>query len=343
MATVEDLFAALKAADEGGYVEDATEIAKVLNRLGYGPKIEEAAAPPPEPGFFQRAKTAFGRGLEQVPESLSGIALGAQSGLGMREATERKLREIQAGQAKPTEGAPAITYEELEKTYGKDGALAVLQKLPTFVTEQILQSAPSMAIPLAVGAAATPFTSPIGGLVAGIGTYGAQQFGQFMQRQAANVKTADELNAARAALTAGVTAPLGFFVDRLTLGMSKVPTKALGEGIVSELAKRSGASVAGRAATGATIGVIAEAPTEMLEQMAERWQANLPLFDEEAVREYKEAAAGGAAVGGYLGGKAGVAGSEKLATRALGKEAQKSQKEMQKAAQLGTKLSDVGK
>jgi len=51
----------------------------------------------------------------------------------------------------------------------------------------------------------------------------------------------------------------------------------------------------------------------------------------------------GTAVGGYLGGKAGVAGSEKLATRALGKEAQKSQKEMQKAAQLGTKLSDLGK
>jgi hypothetical protein len=52
---------------------------------------------------------------------------------------------------------------------------------------------------------------------------------------------------------------------------------------------------------------------------------------------------GGAALGGYLGGKAGVAGSEKLANRALTKEAIKSQKEMQKAAELGTKLSDVGK
>jgi hypothetical protein len=52
---------------------------------------------------------------------------------------------------------------------------------------------------------------------------------------------------------------------------------------------------------------------------------------------------GGAALGGYLGGKAGVAGSEKLANRALTKEAIKSQKEMQKAAQLGTKLSDLGK
>ena len=52
---------------------------------------------------------------------------------------------------------------------------------------------------------------------------------------------------------------------------------------------------------------------------------------------------GGAAVGGYLGGKAGVAGSEKLANRAMTKEALKSQKEMQKASQLGTKLSDLGK
>jgi hypothetical protein len=52
---------------------------------------------------------------------------------------------------------------------------------------------------------------------------------------------------------------------------------------------------------------------------------------------------GGAAVGGYLGGKAGLAGSEKLANRAMTKEALKSQKEMQKASQLGTKLSDVGK
>ena len=52
---------------------------------------------------------------------------------------------------------------------------------------------------------------------------------------------------------------------------------------------------------------------------------------------------GGAAVGGYLGGKAGVAGSEKLANRALTKQALKSQEEMRKASQLGTKLSDLGK
>jgi len=52
----------------------------------------------------------------------------------------------------------------------------------------------------------------------------------------------------------------------------------------------------------------------------------------------------GAAIGGYYGGKAGVAGSEALAAKALQKEAKKTQKEMQKAAELGkSKLSDIGK
>lgn len=51
----------------------------------------------------------------------------------------------------------------------------------------------------------------------------------------------------------------------------------------------------------------------------------------------------GTAVGGYLGGKAGVAGSEALAARALQKQAKQSKAEMQKAAKLGSKLSDIGK
>jgi hypothetical protein len=56
----------------------------------------------------------------------------------------------------------------------------------------------------------------------------------------------------------------------------------------------------------------------------------------------------GAAVGAYLGGQAGVKASERMATKALSKEALKAQKEMQKAAALGkqtgsNKLQDLGK
>jgi uncharacterized protein YchJ len=58
--------------------------------------------------------------------------------------------------------------------------------------------------------------------------------------------------------------------------------------IAAELAKRT-SSVAGRATKGATLGIVAEAPTEVLEQAAERWQAGLSLTDDEAKKEYKEA------------------------------------------------------
>jgi hypothetical protein len=296
MATIEDLFAALKAADQAGNVEDATKLARYISSLGYGPSIQKEPEAPP-PSFMQRAKTALARGVEQLPESLAGITLGAEAGLGMKEAATKKLAEIKSDQQKPDARAPGITWEELEQTYGKEGAIEALKKLPTYAVEQILQNAPSMAAPLAVGAAATPFTGPFGGLAAGIGTYGVQQFGQFMQRQAQGAKTVEELEPGKAAATAAVTAPLGFFVDRLTVGMSRIPNKILGQEIGAELAKRAGV----RAATGATIGVVAEAPTEVLEQMAERWQANLPLFTEDAIREYKEAAAGAAVVGGSIG------------------------------------------
>ncbi len=56
----------------------------------------------------------------------------------------------------------------------------------------------------------------------------------------------------------------------------------------------------------------------------------------------------GAAIGGYYGGKAGVAGSETLASKALQKEAKKSQKEMERAKAIGqqtgqNKLTDLNK
>ena len=262
---------------------------------------EPVAAPKPEPTFMQRAGTAFGRGLEAVPESGTGISFGIKSALGMTpqaSATAEQIRQEGAAD----KGAPAISFEELQKTYSDKGLLEALKKAPAYVTEQVLQSAPSMAVPLAAAAAATPFTSPIGGAIAGIGTYGVQQFGNFMRRQAEEGATGETAAPGKAAATAAVTAPIGYFADRLMLGFGKVPEKILGQQVAAELAKRAGV----RAATGATIGVVAEAPTEVLEQMGERWQAGLSLTGEEAMREYKEAFFGAAAVGGVGGAAAGA-------------------------------------
>jgi hypothetical protein len=271
--------------------------------------IENDILKKPEPGFIDRSKQAFKTGLEQIPESIAGIELGGRAALGQKEEASRQAAAIRAQeqQQKPIQ---AITYEELEKTYGKDGAIEVLKKLPSYISEQILQSAPSMAVPLAAAAAVTPFTTPVGGLLAGIGTYGAQQFGQFMRRQAQEGATGETLAPGKAAAVAAATAPIGFFADKFLIGLGKFPPKILGSEALAELAKRTGQSLPGRITTGATLGVIAEAPTEVLEQMAERYQAGLPLDTEDAYKEYKEAFAGAAAVGGVGGAAARALGGQ---------------------------------
>ena len=270
--------------------------------------IENDILKKPAPGFVERSKQAFKTGLEQIPESLAGIEFGGRAALGQKEEASRQAAAIRAQEQQQKPIAP-ITYEELEKTYGKDGAIEVLKKLPSYISEQILQSAPSMAVPLAAAAAVTPFTTPVGGLLAGIGTYGAQQFGQFMRRQATEGATGETAEPGKAAAFAAATAPIGFFADKFLIGLGKFPPKILGSEALAELAKRTGQSLPGRITTGATLGVIAEAPTEVLEQMAERYQAGLPLDTEDAYKEYKEAFAGAAAVGGVGGAAArGLAG-----------------------------------
>lgn len=263
--------------------------------------IETDILKKPAPGFIERSKEAFKTGLEQIPESIAGIELGGRAALGQKEEAGRQAAAIRA-QEQQQKPIKAITYEELEKTYGKDGALEVLKKLPSYLSEQILSNAPSMAVPLAAAAAVTPFATPVGGLLAGIGTYGAQQFGQFMRRQAQEGATGETLEPGKAAAVAALTAPIGFFADKFLAGLGKFPPKILGSEALAELAKRTGQSLPGRITTGATLGVIAEAPTEVLEQMAERYQAGLPLDTEDAYKEYKEAFAGAAALGGVGGG-----------------------------------------
>ncbi len=265
----------------------------------------QAQAEPAEPTFLGGAKAAAVRGFEAVPESAAGIGLGIKAALGMKESAGKKAEDIRA-QAQAEAGKPqGVSFADLEKAYQEQGLMAAAKKLPSYITEQALQSAPSMAVPLAAGVGAAAVSGPLApivGPVAGIGTYGLQQFGNFMRRQAEEGATGETLAPAKAFGTAAVTAPIGYFADRLMLGFGNVPEKILGQQVAAELAKRAGV----RAATGATVGVVAEAPTEVLEQMGERWQAGLPLKGEDAMREYKEAFFGAAAVGGVGGATAGA-------------------------------------
>ena len=300
MADMQTLYRALQNAHAAGDVEAATQLATYIK------SVQGQAQPAPEePGFFGGAKAAAVRGFEAVPESAAGIGLGIKAALGMKESASKQAEDIRA-QAKAEAGKPqGVSFADLEKAYQEQGLMAAAKKVPSYITEQALQSAPGMAVPLAAGAGAAALSGPLAPLVGpavGIGTYGLQQFGNFMRRQAEEGATGETLAPGKAFGTAAVTAPLGYFADKLTLGLGNIPEKILGKEIAAELAKRAGV----RAATGATVGVVAEAPTEVLEQMGERWQAGLPLKGEDAMREYKEAFFGAAAIGGVGGAAAGA-------------------------------------
>jgi hypothetical protein len=267
---------------------------------------------PEELGAGERLKAAGKRGIESFGEMVGGLGLAKETLTGDTEAARSRMQGIQAQKRfEERQGSKTLSAADIGRIYEEQGLLSAAGKVPSYIGEQLLQSAPQMATPIAVGAAASPFLTPVGGAIAGIATYGVQQFGNFLVRQAENKKDPEELELAKAALTAGGTAPLGYFVDRFTLGLGSAG-KSAGKEALAELAKRriagevgAGAvakEVGGKALKGASLGIVAEAPTEVLEQLAERWQAGLPLTDEEAKREYTEAFFGAAAVGGALGG-----------------------------------------
>ena len=252
-------------------------------------------------GFIPGSIAAAKRGVESLGDVASGLGLAGTALTGTEAETRAKMQAIKAQQAIP-ETTPGMTAEGIQKLYQEKGLGAAAAQVPKYISENILQSAPQMAIPLAAGAAASPFLTPVGGALVGMGTYGIQQFGNFLVRQAQEKNDPKELDIAKAATTAAITAPLGYYADRFTAGLGGLGERA-GAEIVKELtARQIAAQVGKRVAVGATEGVIAEAPVEVLEQAAERYQAGLDLTSDDAKREFKEAFFGAAAAGGGIGG-----------------------------------------
>jgi len=298
MADLNQMFSALEKADAAGNVEDARQIASMINAFQAQPQPSKAE----EVGFIPGSAAALKGGIESLGDVYSGLSLAKEATLGTEAETARKMQAIKAAQQQKPE-TPQLSAADIERIYKEQGLGAAAAQVPKYISESILQSAPQMAVPLAAGAAATPFLSPVGGAVVGMGVYGIQQFGNFLVRQAQEKDNPKELEVAKAATTAAITAPLGYYADRFTAGLGGMVEKKAGEEILKELtARQIAAKVGKRAAVGATEGIIAEAPVEVLEQAAERYQAGLSLTGEDAMKEYKEAFFGAAAAGAGIGG-----------------------------------------
>ena len=290
-------------APDGNLLEfEGPEGASQDELLAYAQKMYQPKQKAEDVGFLTGSAAALKGGIESLGDVYSGLSLAKEATIGTEAETARKMQAIKVAQQQQPQ-TPQLSAADIERVYKEQGLGAAAAQVPKYISESILQSAPQMAVPLAAGAAASPFLTPIGGALVGMGTYGIQQFGNFLVRQAQEKNNPKDLEVAKAATTAAITAPLGYYADKFTAGIGGMVEKKAGEEILKELtARQIAAKVGKRAAVGATEGIIAEAPVEVLEQAAERYQAGLSLTGEDAIKEYKEAFFGAAAAGAGIGG-----------------------------------------
>lgn len=187
-------------------------------------------------------------------------------------------------------------------------------------------SAGQLVAPIAAGLAATPFTTPVGGLAAASAVSGSQYTIQNLLRQAQEQEAAAAKGEKPQAVSIGraltaatgqtaldlvggkVFAPLAKAFPFMRPLLNKAGGKATERAgqVLADAAEKGTIQFVGGVAKGVGKGVAFEMPQEVAQQALERWQAGLSLLDEEARDEYGQAMIGALVLGGGLGGISGA-------------------------------------
>ena len=310
----------VEAAQASQSIEDQPiDVTQPQPDLTQAPKV----APQPKPedvGFLARAKESLKEGVSSFGGIKRGYELGSAKESGDLKGAAAKMQEIKTLAEKPV--TPTLSAADINRIAHEKGLLPATAEVPSYIVEQVLKSGPEMAVPLltsllvGTGAAMVsgpfaPIAAPVAATIAGIGTYGLQQYGHFMETQGLVNKAPEDLDPNQARLWAGITAPIGFLVDKFVGGIgSKFGQKAMMSKITQELARRKAAGEGTKMAVAKIVGRetgigaakgITEMPTEMLEQAAEIHQAGGDLTSEESKQQLFEAGWAGLAVGSSFG------------------------------------------
>ena len=137
----------------------------------------------------------------------------------------------------------------------------------------------------------------IGGTVANIPFF----FGMNRERQkdAIDRGLRTEVSESAAFLSSIPQAALDSVADRLLIGGLGLTSRVVG-----------GGGIFTRGVKGVGTGALAEVPTEIGQQLIERAQAGLPIGDEEALAEYREAGIAGGLLGGSIRGTTNILGGD---------------------------------
>jgi len=265
--------------------------AMIAQSLGMREEKEQA---PRRPGILES-------GLGGLEKLLSSQRTALATPLGAQEAARAGLERARGLEEKyPSQ----LSLEAVKQIYEKEGLLPaageVLRQTPHFIAEQVPQLGEMLAggrLGAMAGAPAGPVGAGVGAIAGAVAPLILQAYGTGAERRELEGLEPDVVKTGAAAVaTAGTEfaatmIPLG---GKLVSRMVGLPERALGGKLAEESMKKA-------LAKGAAVGVAAEVPEEAFQQMLERWQANLPLTNDAALKEYAEAAYGATLFGGPFG------------------------------------------
>jgi len=274
-----------------------------VNSLAKKQGVELPLPAPPEQNIFERTLEA---GIGGTKRLLSSQATALQSPFDANKAATEGIERQKAITERP-----GADLDELTRVYKEKGFLPAAGELVSQIPPAIAEQAPFLAESFAsagVGARIGALTPIPGGTIIGgaIGLFAPSflaALGSNTERQAKEQLDkgapvdVDFLKATGAAipqglLDAGATRfVFGKALIGKALGLSDEEiAKATEKTLQEKLTKLASEGTLGTIGRGTVKGAAVEIPTEVTQQVLERWQAGLPLADEDALKEYGETA-----------------------------------------------------
>ena len=231
--------------------------------------------------------------------------------------------EAAAYAANPTEENRQEFLKKAESKYKSVGGFGKGDNWEAF--KELLGGSLGALVAPIVGGVAGAAAGPLGGIAGFAGTSASQYSIANLRRQAEQQQAAaeageavPELSLGKAAAASLAQAGLDVVPGALILkGLSKFPvaqrlltkdeTSSKSAQVLIDAFNKGNLSLKGNVVKGVGLGVAFEVPQEIAQQALERWQAGLPLDDDEAKEEFKQAAIGAALLGGGFGAIGGAA------------------------------------
>ena len=289
-------------------------------------QVEEVVEPEPQGGFG----TAVGLGFDSLQKAYGSTLEGIGSLSGLQGLEDYGSSVVETNQQQIAEKAQALTKREDINTVGETAS---------FFFETLGQQVPQLGVSLAGGATGAAIAAPIpipGARVAGALIGGALANIPYFygdnreaQKEAIDKGLRTEMDEGTAFLAALPQAALDSIADRLLIG------KVLNPAVI-----RSG-GIFTRATKGIAAGTIAEIPTEIGQEVINRYQAGLAIDDAEAMKIYEDVAIAAGITGGTVRGVTNVIGGDIRKEKADREEQEKFAELQEDAEEEGARTQEI--